>query len=140
LKRVARRTMSTHRNGGKGKGTAGIEIVRVYEDPGRQGDYRALIDRLWPRGIRKSDLDVDEWAKDLAPSSVLRTWYGHDPKRFATFARRYRRELAVDLAAQGVEHLRQIAVSRQVTLLTATRDLEHSGATVLRNVIAGLTR
>jgi uncharacterized protein YeaO (DUF488 family) len=83
---------------------------------------------------------MDEWAKDLAPSSVLRTWYGHDPKRFATFARRYRRELAVDPVAQRVDRLRQIAVVRQLILLTATRDLEHSGATVLREVIAGLTQ
>jgi uncharacterized protein YeaO (DUF488 family) len=118
---------------------ARIEIVRVYDDPGRKGDYRGLVDRLWPRGFRKSDLDLDEWAKDLAPSSELRTWYGHDPKRFATFALRYRRELGVDPVAPRADGLREIAVAYQLTLLTATRDLEHSGATVLRNVIAGLT-
>ncbi|MHB8680870.1 MAG: DUF488 domain-containing protein [Acidimicrobiales bacterium] len=114
-----------------------MEIVRVYEDPGRQGDYRALVDRLWPRGVRKSDLDMDEWAKDVAPSTDLRRWYGHDPERFAMFARRYRDELIVAPAQPIVARLRAIAVDRNLTLLTATRDVEHSGAVVLRNSIAG---
>jgi uncharacterized protein YeaO (DUF488 family) len=101
-----------------------------------KGDYRALIDRLWPRGISKSDIDVDEWAKDVAPSSELCKWYGHDPEHFATFARRYRRELGVAPATPIVERLRQIALDGRLTLLTATRELEHSGA-VLRDVIVG---
>ncbi|HLX78870.1 MAG TPA: DUF488 family protein, partial [Acidimicrobiales bacterium] len=108
-------------------------------DPGRKRDYRVLVDRLWPRGIKKSDLEMDEWAKDLAPSGELRKWYGHDPTRFSEFASRYRRELAVAPVAAEVRRLRGVAASTQLTLLTATRDIEHSGAKVLRDVIAGLT-
>ncbi len=83
---------------------------------------------------------MDEWAKDLAPSSALRKWYGHDPRRFAAFARRYRRELAGDPVAPIVGRLHEIAAVGQLTLLTATRDLEHSGATVLRDALAGLSQ
>jgi uncharacterized protein YeaO (DUF488 family) len=74
---------------------AHVEVVRVYEDPGRSpGEHRVLVDRLWPRGLTKTSVDFDEWEKDVAPSTELRRWYGHDPGRFAEFARRYRAELA----------------------------------------------
>jgi len=116
---------------------AGVEIVRVYGDPGRQaGDHRVLVDRLWPRGVRKEALDHDEWAKDVAPSDELRRWYGHDPARFAEFCRRYRAELRSLPGADAVARLAALAGRRRVVLLTATRDLEHSGARVLRDVIA----
>ena len=72
-----------------------LEIVRVYEDAGRRrGERRVLVDRLWPRGVSKEVIDYDEWTKDVAPSSELRRWYGHEPARFSEFSRRYRRELA----------------------------------------------
>jgi len=117
-----------------------IEIVRVYDDPGRKGDHRVLVDRLWPRGVKKESVDMDEWAKEVAPSSDLRKWYGHDPRRFASFARRYRRELAEDLAASMVSRLHEIAAAGQLTLLTATHDVEHSGARVLRDALADLSK
>jgi uncharacterized protein YeaO (DUF488 family)/quercetin dioxygenase-like cupin family protein len=115
-----------------------IEIVRVY-DRGRlaRGEHRVLVDRLWPRGIRKDALDHDEWAQDVAPSTDLRRWYAHEPDRFAEFKRRYRRELAAPPAAVGVARLRAVADRRPLVLLTATRDLEHSGAAVLRAVLQG---
>jgi len=116
-----------------------IGIERVYTDPGRRGDYRVLVDRLWPRGVKKESLDIDEWAKDVAPSSGLRKWYGHDPELFAEFARRYRLELADDPGAPAVARLGAVAVESRLTLLTATRDVEHSGALVLRDAIAALT-
>src|SRR5665213_2853121 len=100
-----------------------VEIVRVYEDPGRRrGEQRVLVDRLWPRGVSKGNVDHDEWAKDVAPSSELRRWYGHDPARFAEFSRRYRRELAVPPAVAMIARLRQVAARRRLVLLTATRD------------------
>jgi uncharacterized protein YeaO (DUF488 family) len=115
-----------------------VAIVRVYEDPGRKaGDYRALVDRLWPRGLSKNDVDFDEWAQDVAPSTELRRWYGHEPSRFVEFSRRYRRELAQSPGVEGADRLRQTSGSGRLVLLTATRDVEHSGAAVLRRVVGG---
>jgi uncharacterized protein YeaO (DUF488 family) len=115
-----------------------VEVVRVYEDPGRApGEHRVLVDRLWPRGVKKAAIDYDEWAKDAAPSAELRRWYGHDPQRFAEFARRYRAELASPPDASEVDRLRGLAATRRLVLLTATRDVERSGAAVLCDVVAG---
>ena len=93
--------------------------------------YRVLVDRLWPRGISKDRLVMDEWAKDVAPSTDLRRWYGHDPGQFDEFARRYRHELRAPPAAAVVARL--AAQRGAIVLLTATRDVEHSGAAVLRD-------
>jgi uncharacterized protein YeaO (DUF488 family) len=118
-----------------------VEIVRVYDDPGRApGHYRALVDRLWPRGIAKASIDVDEWAKEAAPSTELRRWYGHVPERFAEFSHRYGDELAEPPAADVVARFRDIASARHLVLLTATRDIPHSGAAVLEAVIASRGR
>jgi uncharacterized protein YeaO (DUF488 family) len=115
-----------------------VVIVRVYEDPGRQdNDYRVLVDRLWPRGRSKVAVDDDDWIKVASPSTELRRWYGHDPERFSEFARRYRAELAVQPGADVISQLRRASETRRLVLLTATRDIVHSGATVLRDVIRG---
>ena len=114
-------------------GRAAPEFVlhRMYEaTPGPTG-CRVLVDRLWPRGITKHDAALSEWAKDAAPSAELRRWYGHEPRKFEEFARRYRDELARSPAADAVDLLRALARDRTVILLTATRDVEHSGARVL---------
>ena len=117
--------------------TPGVEVVRVYEDPGRRaGEHRVLVDRLWPRGIEKAAVDFDEWAKDAAPSAELRRWYGHDPERFGEFTRRYKAELDHEPGASAVERLRGLARRHgRLVLLTATRDVEHSGAAVLADVL-----
>lgn len=115
-----------------------IVIVRVYADPGRQsGEYRVLVDRLWPRGMRAGSIDFDEWAKDLAPSGELRRWFGHDPRRFEQFASRYRDELARPDAIGMLSRLGGGTAGGRLVLLTATRDVTHSGAAVLRDVLAG---
>jgi uncharacterized protein YeaO (DUF488 family) len=115
---------------------AGVEVVRVYDDPGRQpGEHRVLVDRLWPRGLTKVSVDLDEWDRDVVPSTQLRRWYGHDPARFEEFARRYRTELSSEPGASSVQKLRELAAQRHLVLLTATRDVDRSGAAVLRNVI-----
>jgi len=116
---------------------ADVEVVRAYEDPGRRpGEHRVLVDRLWPRGVRKAALDFDEWAKDAAPSAELRRWYGHVPERFSEFARRYKAELDCEPGAPIVERLRELARGHgRLVLLTATRDVQHSGAAVLRDVL-----
>ncbi len=116
---------------------AGVEVFRIYEDPGRHpGEHRVLVDRLWPRGVQKAALDIDEWAKEAAPSTELRRWYGHDPERFDEFSRRYLAELERDPGVSTVERLRELALRGCVVLLTATRDVEHSGASVLAAMLA----
>lgn len=113
-----------------------VSIVRVYEDPGRHhAEHRVLVDRLWPRGLKKESVDFDEWVKDVAPSAELRRWYGHLPERFAEFTRRYRDELREAPAAPALAQLRHQARQGKLVLLTATRDVERSGAEVLREEI-----
>lgn len=107
-----------------------LEIIRVY-DTARSGSYRVLVDRLWPRGISKQQAGLDEWMKDVAPSASLRRWYAHEPSKFETFAERYQAELGSEPASSAVARLRALAKSRAVSLVTATRDVEHSGARVL---------
>ncbi len=115
-----------------------VEVVRVYNDPGRRPDeHRVLVDRLWPRGLTKASVDCDEWIKDVAPSTELRRWYGHDPALSTEFAHRYQTELACEPGASAVVRLRDLAAGQRLVLLTATRDVEHSGASVLRKVVAG---
>ena len=118
-----------------------VTVVRVYEDPGRaEGEYRVLVDRLWPRGLNKAAVDHDEWAKGVAPSAGLRRWYGHLPERFEEFARRYRAELDAPPAVDEVHRLEEVARRSRLVLLTATRDVPHSGAAVLRSVLEHRSR
>ena len=115
-----------------------VTIVRVYEAPSRlSNERRVLVDRLWPRGLRKEEIDFDEWVKDAAPSTELRRWYGHVPERFDEFAHRYRVELERNPAAAVVTRLRADAQTSHLVLLTATRDVERSGAEVLRSALDG---
>ena len=110
-----------------------FQVRRVYADDDRNDEgYRVLVDRLWPRGVTKADAALDEWLKDAAPSTELRRWYSHDVQRFEEFARRYRAELRRRPAADAVERLLELAGTETVTLVTATRDVEHSGARVLQ--------
>ncbi len=114
-----------------------VGIARVYDEIGMDSAHRVLVDRLWPRGLSRSEAPFATWAKDIAPSSKLRTWYGHVPDRFEEFARRYRDELTVSPAREALETLRQHAMTGGVVLLTATKDLEHSGAVVVQAVLGG---
>ena len=113
--------------------TCQVGLRRVY-DTGDSG-YRVLVDRLWPRGVTKTQAALDEWLRDAAPSSDLRRWYGHRVERFEEFARRYRAELRHLPASAAVDRLVELAHEQPVTLLTATRDVEHSGALVLHEVV-----
>jgi uncharacterized protein YeaO (DUF488 family) len=115
--------------------TPRLEISRAYDDS-KPGTYRVLVDRLWPRGITKQRAALGEWLKDVAPSAELRRWYAHEPSRFASFTRRYRAELARRPASDAVARLLLLAETRTVTLVTATRDLDHSGAMVLYEYVA----
>jgi uncharacterized protein YeaO (DUF488 family) len=106
-----------------------FRIKRVYEPPEKSDGQRVLVDRLWPRGLRKEDAALDGWEKDVAPSPELRKWFGHVPERFAEFSRRYRAELAHD--GEAVAHLRALARTGPVTLLYGAHDEEHNQARVL---------
>ncbi len=108
-----------------------VAIKRAYEPPTRGDGVRILVDRLWPRGLRKEAAHFDQWRKDLSPSTELRQYYSHRPERFAEFKKRYRAELRTQKAAAAVSELVDINLRRPVTLLTASRDLEHSEAAVL---------
>src|SRR5512146_1784642 len=115
---------------------ADIRVRRVYDEPTPEDGARVLVDRVWPRGMRKDAARLDEWAKDVAPSAGLRTWYQHDPAKFEQFRRRYTAELAEPGPREALARLRALAADRPVTLLTATRELSLSQAAVL----AGLLR
>jgi uncharacterized protein YeaO (DUF488 family) len=114
---------------------ADIRVRRVYEEPAAADGARVLVDRVWPRGLRKDAARLDEWAKDVAPSTELRTWYGHDPAKFDEFKQRYRAELDEPGAREGLGRLRALAADRRVTLLTATKDVDISQAEVLAGVL-----
>lgn len=108
-----------------------VRARRVYDDPSPEDGRRVLVDRIWPRGLTKARAGIHEWARDVAPSTELRRWYGHEPARFEEFRRRYQAELAEPQRQTAVRHLRELARSSPLTLVTATRDLDHSQAAVL---------
>lgn len=110
-----------------------VRIKRIYERAEADDGYRALIDRLWPRGVTRRRAALDAWLVELAPSSELRTWFDHDPKRWSEFARRYRAELRAQ--REGLEALRRRAERMRVTLLTATREPRVNHAVVLRALL-----
>ena len=114
-----------------------VRMRRVYEEPTAEDGTRVLVDRVWPRGLRKDRAHIDEWCKQVAPSTELRKWYGHDPERFDEFTRRYRSELEEPEQAEALAGLRKLAQERTVTLLTATRAIEISQAAVLAGLIRG---
>ena len=112
-----------------------IRVRRVYDEPSPDDGTRVLVDRVWPRGLRKDAAHLDEWAKDVAPSTELRTWYQHDPDKFAEFRRRYAAELAEPGPHDVLKRLRAEAASGPLTLLTATKDVDISQAAVLAALI-----
>lgn len=114
---------------------SGVRVGRIYEQRTPQDGVRVLVDRVWPRGLAKKAADLDEWCRDVAPSTALRTWYGHDPLRFDEFARRYRAELDEPEPAAALTHLRELADEQTLILLTATRQPEISQASVLAHLL-----
>jgi uncharacterized protein YeaO (DUF488 family) len=110
-----------------------VWLRRAYEPPTRNDGARILVDRVWPRGVSKVDLQIEEWAKDVAPSTELRKWFGHDPDRWAEFQERYRSELADHRNEVG--SLVERADKGRITLVYGAHDEEHNQAVVLREVI-----
>jgi uncharacterized protein YeaO (DUF488 family) len=114
---------------------ANVRLKRAYEKPARDDGTRILIDRLWPRGVRKVDAELDQWAKELAPSTALRTWFGHDPARWPEFRRRYAEE--VRQHADQFGQLRALARKGPITLVYSAHDEAHNDAIVLRDLLLG---
>lgn len=123
--------MTTHRT---------VRVRRIYEQPAPDDGTRVLVDRIWPRGVRKADAHLDEWCKQIAPSTELRKWYGHDPDLFDEFARRYREELAEPDRVDAFTHLRDLATGHNLTLLTGTKNWGISEAAVLADLLAAPKR
>ena len=113
-----------------------VRIKRVYESENRKDGYRVLVDRLWPRGIKKENLAFDEWIKDLAPSTALRKKFGHDPEHWKSFVADYKKELRSPLCRELLERLAGRAAKGTLTLLYGARDEEHNQAVVLKDVIS----
>jgi uncharacterized protein YeaO (DUF488 family) len=110
-------------------------LKRIYDAKADDDGQRILVDRLWPRGIKKEDAGIDLWLRDVAPSPALRQWFGHDPSRWTEFRKRYREELRQDGAV--LEDLRARCKGQAVTLLFAAKDTKHNHAVVLRDLLSG---
>ena len=105
-----------------------ISIKRIYDKPAAADGYRVLVDRLWPRGVKRENAALDVWLKEVAPSPELRKWFAHDPDRWDEFQVRYAKELATTEAARHIAELQARAKSGPVTLLYATRDEQQNSA------------
>lgn len=110
-----------------------IRLKRAYEPAAADDGYRVLVDRLWPRGVSKQQAELDEWDKELPPSSKLREWFGHEPGRFPEFRRRYMDELRAN--TRRLTELRRRARAGTLTLVYSARDSEHNDAVVLAEVL-----
>lgn len=115
-----------------------IKIKRAYEQSDKADGLRILVDRLWPRGLTKKKASVDLWLKDIAPSTELRKWFGHDPAKWKQFQTRYRKELREKKDA--LKLLRQKSKEQTVTLVYGARDEEHNEALVLKKILEGRKR
>jgi uncharacterized protein YeaO (DUF488 family) len=113
--------------------TLDVRAKRAYDAADDDDGYRVLIDHVWPRGVSREHARLDAWARDLAPSDALRTWFDHDPARFAEFRACYRDELAD--RADRVEELRRRAGSGRLTIVYAARDREHNNAVVVCELV-----
>lgn len=112
-----------------------VKLKRAYEPPAVDDGARILIDRLWPRGVKKANAAIDEWMREIAPSTELRKWFGHDPKRWPEFQHRYESEIRQH--PEQFERLRALARRRRITLVFSARDQAHNDAVVLKDLLLG---
>lgn len=112
-----------------------VRLARVYEEPEPGEGHRVLVDRLWPRGLRKDDPRIGQWLPQVAPSTELRHWYGHAPERYDEFVRRYTAELDTPEGAAALDELRSIVRAGPVVLVTATKEIDLSHLSVLAGLL-----
>jgi len=112
-----------------------VKLKRAYEPPAVDDGARILIDRLWPRGVKKANAAIDEWMREIAPSTELRKWFGHDPKRWPEFQHRYESEIRQH--PEQFERLRALARHGRITLVFSARDQAHNDAVVLKDLLLG---
>lgn len=117
--------------------TPQVQVRRAYDAPESSDGKRVLVDRLWPRGLSKEKAHLDDWCKQVSPSTELRKWYAHDPAKFDEFAERYRHELQDPERAEALDQLRRDAAAGRLTLITAAKRSDISEATVLAELIQG---
>ena len=117
-----------------------ISIKRVYEKPVSSDGRRVLVDRIWPRGLTREAASIDEWLKELGPSTALRKWFGHSPARWDEFCERYRSELAGEAVAPLLRRLSDVAAKQPLTLVYSARDELHNQAVVIAGVLSDLRR
>jgi uncharacterized protein YeaO (DUF488 family) len=117
-----------------------IGLKRAYERPSATDGARVLVDRLWPRGLKKTDAHISAWLRDLAPSTELRKWFGHREGYFSAFRKRYLKELAKPAASDALEQLYSLAEEGNVTLLYAAKDGVHNNAAVLKELLEGMRK
>jgi uncharacterized protein YeaO (DUF488 family) len=110
-----------------------IKLKRAYEQPASNDGIRVLIDRLWPRGVKKASAAIDEWMKEIAPSTELRKWFGHDPERWPEFQRRYKSEIRQH--PEQLDRLRHLAQYGRITLVFSAHDETHNDAVVLKDLL-----
>jgi uncharacterized protein YeaO (DUF488 family) len=113
-----------------------VRIVRAYDPPDSTGQPRVLIDGLWPRGVRKADLGLHVWERDIAPSTELRKWFGHDPEKFNGFRVRYLGELREEVRAAALDRLSVLGDGPGLVIVTATADVAISHAEILRGLLS----
>jgi uncharacterized protein YeaO (DUF488 family) len=112
-----------------------LQLKRVYDEPSSDDGRRILVDRVWPRGLSKAEAQVDEWLRELGPSTELRKWFGHDAARWGEFRRRYRAELNQPDQRRRLQHLREIAAHERLSLLYGAKDREHNQAVVIAELL-----
>jgi uncharacterized protein YeaO (DUF488 family) len=112
-----------------------VRLKRAYEPPAADDGTRILVDRLWPRGVKKTDAAINEWMKEIAPTAALRKWFGHDTARWPEFRRRYKSEIREH--PDELERLRALAQRGRVTLVFAAHDEAHNNAVVIRDMLVG---
>lgn len=116
-----------------------IQLKRVYQESAPRDGMRILVDRLWPRGVKKEAAHIQEWRKDLAPSDSLRRWFKHDPEKWSEFRKRYRKELSDGKNMEELRRLAGLAKRKRITLIYGAADEEHNHAVVLKELLDELT-
>jgi len=114
-----------------------VQIKRIYEEKRKDDGIRVLVDRVWPRGVSKEDADLDEWIKQVGPSSDLRKWFSHDPEKFEAFKKKYKEELQSGDQKEALDKLKDITKKhdKEITLLFASKEEKYNQAAVLKEIL-----